>query len=111
MKTHFLGFSGTLDNPLLGLVPGFVEAEEACLSATLDELIRLHDELRVEDPSWELGVGGDGTGLGIPGDLGDLDRGVDEFCCDLRGGIDGGGALEVIGEEELRVVLANRCVG
>jgi hypothetical protein len=32
-------------------------------------LIRLCDELLGEHPDWELRIGGDSVGLGIPGDL------------------------------------------
>lgn len=65
-KTHLLRLSSPLRNPRLCLIPCFIQGEEACLSATLDELIWLRNELGVEDPAWELGVRSDGVCRGIP---------------------------------------------
>ncbi len=108
-ETYLLGFSSALGDPWLGLVPGLVQGEESGLSATLDELVGLCNELGVEDPARELGVRGDGVGRCVPGDLGDLDGGVLELCLDLGVGRDGRRALEPVGEEELCVVLADGC--
>lgn len=105
--THLLSLARPLLNPLLGLLPGLVEREQTCLTATFDELIGFGDELGVEDPSRELGVGGDRVGLRVPGDLGDLGRRVDEVCGYCCGGRGWGRALEPVCEEELRIVLAD----
>ena len=106
-RTHLLGLPCPLLNPLLGLVPGLVEREEASLSTTLDELIGLGDEFCREDPAGELGVGRDGTGGRVPGDLCDLGRRVDELGRNLRGGVNGRCALEPVREDELRVVFTD----
>ena len=45
VSTHFLRLSGALGDPLLCLLPRFVESEKTCLAATLDELVGLCDEL------------------------------------------------------------------
>lgn len=65
-ETHLLGLACPCSDPGLRFVPGFVQGEETSLSATLDELIRLRDELGVENPARELGVRGDGVGFGVP---------------------------------------------
>ena len=106
-KTHLLRLSCPLLDPLLCLVPCLVESEQTGLSTTLDELVRLSDELGVEHPAGELGIGGDRVRLGVPGDLGDFYGGVLEFGLDLGMGSDGGCALEPVGEEQLGVVLAD----
>lgn len=64
--THLLRLARALLNPRLRLVPGLVEREETGLSAALDQLIRLRYELRVEDPTGELGVGRDRVCCGVP---------------------------------------------
>lgn len=43
--TRLLGFSSACRYPFLRLFPSFVESEQACLTAALDQLVRLHDEL------------------------------------------------------------------
>jgi hypothetical protein len=43
--TRLLGLSSACRYPFLRLVPSFVEREQARLTATLDQLVRLHDEL------------------------------------------------------------------
>ena len=43
--TRLLRFSSAFRYPFLRLVPGFVEREQARLTATLDQLVRLRDEL------------------------------------------------------------------
>ena len=106
-RAHLLGLSCSLLDPLSGLLPVLVEREQPGLSATLDELIGLCDELGAEDPAGELGVGGDGVRRRIPGDLRDLGGRVDELGCDLRGGIDRGRALEPVREDELSVVFTD----
>ena len=106
-ETDLLVLACTLYNPLLCLFPGLVEGKETGLASSLDELIRLCDELGVVDPSWELGVGGDGVGGGIPRDLCDLGRGVDKLCLYGCGRVDGGCAFQPVGEEQLGVVLAD----
>lgn len=102
-----MGFARPCCDPGLCLVPGLVESEEAGLSAALNELIRLRDELGGEDPAGELGVGGDGAGLWIPGDLGDAGGGVLEVGLGDGVGGDGGCTLEPVGQEELRIVFAD----
>jgi len=42
-KTHLLRLSSPLCDPWLCLIPSFIQGEEACLSATLDELIWLRN--------------------------------------------------------------------
>jgi hypothetical protein len=110
-STYFLGFSGPLEDPFLCDLPVLVEGEEAGLTATLDELIWLCNELGRLHPRGEVAVGRDGPGLGIPLYLCDLGRGEDE-----RGvlgvskvGMRGGCAFEPISQQELGVVLADGC--
>ena len=92
--TDLLGLACTLHDPLLGLVPGLVECKETSLASSLDEqLIDLCNELGAEYPSRELGVGGDGVGDGIPGDLHDLGRRIDELCLDHPAIQQGGGCV------------------
>jgi len=43
--TRLLGFSSTGRYPFFSLVPSFVEREQARLTAALDQLIGLRDEL------------------------------------------------------------------
>ena len=43
--TRLLGLSSTGRYPFLSLIPSFVEREQARLTATLDQLVRLRDEL------------------------------------------------------------------
>jgi hypothetical protein len=43
--TRLLRLSSTSRYPFLCLIPGFVEREQARLTATLDQLVRLRDEL------------------------------------------------------------------
>lgn len=64
--TYALGLSCPCGDPFFGLLPGLVEGEEAGLASSFDKLVWLCDEFGVEDPAWELGVGGDGVGDGIP---------------------------------------------
>lgn len=45
-----LGLAGTSLNPSSSLFPFLVQAKQAGFSSSLDQLIRLSDELRVEDP-------------------------------------------------------------
>ena len=106
-KTDLNRLASAFLNPWPCLVPGFVESKEASLAAAFDKLVRLCDELGVEDPAGELSLWSDGAGLWIPRDLSDLHRRVKEFCRDLSIGIDGGGALKVVSQEELRVVFTN----
>lgn len=63
---HLLGLACPLLNPLLRLLPSLVERKKARLAATLDELIRLRNELGGEDPARELGVGRDRVRRRIP---------------------------------------------
>lgn len=109
-ETHLLRLACALSDPWLRLVPGLVQGEQSGLAATLDELIRLCDELAVEDPARQLGVRRDRVGRRVPGDLRDLDRGVLELGLDLGVGRDGGRALEPVGQEQLGVVLADGCI-
>jgi hypothetical protein len=48
-----LGLSSTGLDPRTSLLPLLVQTQESSLSSSLDELIGLSDELRVEDPFWE----------------------------------------------------------
>jgi hypothetical protein len=52
--------------PFLRLLPSFVEREQARLTATLDQLVRLRDELGREDPAREPGLRSDGVGFRVP---------------------------------------------
>ena len=106
-RAHLLGLACPLLNPLLGLVPGLVEREEASLSTALDELIGLGDEFCREDPAGDLSVGGNGVRRRVPGDLRNLGRRVDELGLDLRGGVDRGRTLEPVRENELSVVFTD----
>jgi hypothetical protein len=64
------GLSSSLLDPSSGLLPTLVEAEKSGLSSSLDQLIRLSDELLGEDPFGETLAGLDrrreGVGLGVP---------------------------------------------
>ena len=108
---YLLRFASTLCNPSFRLFPGLVECEQSSFTATLDELIRLCDKLCVEDPTRKLCVRSDRVGRSVPRDLRNLGSGVDELGlhCDRR--INGRGTLEPVGEQELRVVLADSCAG
>lgn len=99
--------SSLLSDPSLGLFPFLVEAQKASFSTSLDELIRLCDELGCEHPAWELRVRGDGTCLWVPCDLGNLGRGVDEL--GGYGGVlvDGRCAFQPVGQEEFGIVFTN----
>lgn len=112
-STHFLGFSGPVENPLLCVPQVLVESEEAGLTATLDELVRLCDKLGRVHPCREVVVGRDSPGLGIPLDLGNLGRGEDErgVLGGSKVGVRGGCAFEPVSQQELGVVLADGCVG
>ena len=90
------------------LFPSFVESKKTGLAPTFDQLIGLRDKLGGMDPGGQLGVWGDRTGGGIPGDLGDLGRREDEVRGDGHGWMDWGSALKPKGKEELCVVLADR---
>ena len=85
--TRLLRLSSTGRYPFLSLIPGFVEREQARLTATLDQLVRLRDELGREDPARELGVGSDGIGFRVPGDLSNLRRREREVGGNFGGGI------------------------
>jgi hypothetical protein len=108
-ETHLLRLAGTRLDPLLGLLPALVQAEETGLAAALDELIGLGDELGGENPAGQLRVGCDGVCRRVPGDLRNLGRGVDEVGGDRRVFVDGRGALEPVGQQQLGVVLPNGC--
>ena len=99
-----------MDDPFLCFVPSLVESKQTSLSSTLDKLVRLCYKLGVEDPTGELGVGGDGVGLWIPRDLSDLGGGESKLCLDLSILINGRSTLEPVCEQELCVVLPDRCV-
>ena len=71
-STYFLGFSGPVEDPLFCVLPALVESEETGLSATLDELIWLRDELGRLHPGGEVAIGRDGPRLVIPLYLCDL---------------------------------------
>ena len=107
-RAHLLRFSGAFSNPLPRLLPGFIESKEAGLASTFDQLIGLRDKLGGLDPGRKLGIWGDCTGGGIPRDLSDFWRRINEVWGDGRGCMDWGGALEPKGKEKLCVVLADR---
>lgn len=71
---HLNGLASSGRNPLLDLLPALVEAEQAGLSSSLDELVGLRDELLGEDPVGETGSRGDGrsegVGSGVPENAG-----------------------------------------
>lgn len=90
------------------MFPGFIESKKAGLASTFDQLIGLRDKLGGMDPSGELDVWGDSTGSGIPRDLGDLWRRINEAWGDGRGRMDCGSALKPKGKEKLCVVFADR---
>jgi hypothetical protein len=106
-RTHLDFFAGALLDPLLCGVPFLVEEKETALSTTLDELIRLGDELAGVHPLGKLGVGRNAVCREIPGDLGDLGRGIDETGGDSSVFCDRRGTLEPICEQELRVVFVD----
>ena len=108
---YLLGLACSLSDPGLGFIPGLVKAKEAGLTATLNELVGLRNELSGEDPAWELCIGGDGVGSGIPGDLGDLGGGEGKGSREGCGRIDGGCPLKPVGQKQLGIVLANSCFG
>ena len=94
-------------DPLLRLFPSLVQCEQTSLSATFDELIGLSNEFCRENPAWKLGIGRNGTSRRIPGDLRDLRGRIYELCRNLRGGVDGRGALEPVCKNELGVVFTD----
>jgi len=87
--------------------PSFIEGEKAGLASAFDQLIGFCDKLGGMDPGGKLGVWGDCTGGGIPRDLSDFWRRVNEVFGDGRGRMDLGSALKPKGKEELCVVLAD----
>lgn len=84
---HLNGLARSLDNPLLGLIPRFVQRQQTGLSTTLNELVGFRDEFGIVDPLRDLGVRGNGVGGLVPGDLGDLGGGEDEGCREIRVGL------------------------
>jgi len=70
---------------LFGLVPSFVESEEAGFASSFDQLIGLRDKLGGMDPGGQLGVWGDRSGDRVPRDLSDLWRREYEVRGDGRG--------------------------
>lgn len=102
-----MGLSSALGDPLPGLGPSLVEGEQTSLATTLDELVRLRNELGVVDPCRDLGVGGDRAGCGVPGDLSYTSKGVLEVGFDLGMGRNCGCTLEPVCEQELGVVFAD----
>ena len=110
-SAYLLRLAGALRNPFLRLFPGLVERKQTGLATPLDQLVWLCNELGVEDPARELGVRCDGVGLGVPGDLCNPRCRIDEFRLHGRRRVDGRGTLEPVGEQKLRVVLADGCAG
>lgn len=106
-KVYLLRLTSALLDPLLGLIPSLVESKETSLSATLDKLIGLCDKLGGEDPAGKLSVGGDGIGLGIPRNLGNLGGGVYKVGRGLCGLVNRRSTFKPVGEEKLCVVLAD----
>ena len=96
---------------MLCLFPSFIESEEAGFASTFDQLIRFCDKLGGMDPGGKLGIRGDRTGGGIPRDLSDFWRRVDEVWGDGCGRMSWGSALKPKGKEKLCVVLADRWMG
>ena len=92
------------------LFPSFIESEEAGLAPTLDQLIGFCDKLGGMDPGGKLGIWGDCTSGGIPRDLSDFWRRVNEVWRDGRGRMDWGSALKPKGKEKLCVVFADRWI-
>lgn len=92
------------------LFPSFIESEKAGLASAFDQLIGFCDKLGGMDPCGKLGVRGDCTGGGIPRDLSDFWRRVNEVFGDGRRRMDLGSALKPKGKEELCVVLADRWI-
>lgn len=106
-RTYLDLLTSALLDPLLCGVPFLVEEEKTALSTTLDELIGLCDELGGVHPLRKLGVGRNAVCPQIPGDLGDLGRGIDETRGDGSMFCYRGGTLEPVREQELRVVLVD----
>jgi hypothetical protein len=107
-KTTYLNlFTGSGRDPFFRLLPIFVEKQEATLSTSLDKLIRFSNELGVEDPGGDLGLGRDGTSRRIPGDLryfwGRIDegRGYSGILGNRRA------TLEPVGQEQFSVELVD----
>lgn len=107
---HLLGLSGTFSDPLPGFRPGLIESQKTSLSTTLDELVRLCDELCVVNPGGDLAIRGDSIGLRIPGDLSHSSSRVLEVGLDLRVRRNCRCTLEPIREQELGVVFADGCM-
>lgn len=98
-------------DPLLGLIKGLVEGKETGLSTSLDELVRLGDELEtgLEQPRWERLLGGQGASLLIEEQLGNTGVGGSRRGTELQGSVDKLYASEPVGDQKLGVVLANGC--
>lgn len=107
MKAHLLRLSCTSLNPLLRLLPGLVERKQPGLASPLDELVGLRYEFCREDPARELRIGGDRVRLGVPCDLGDLGSREGKLGAQLPRRVYRWCPLEPVGQQELRVVLAD----
>ena len=102
-----MGFPCPIGNPLASLVPCFVESEKTGFSATFDELIGLCDEFCGRNPRWELRIGGDGVGSGVPSDLSHLWRRIHEIRRYGTRALERGSTRQPVGEQELCVVFAD----
>lgn len=96
---HLLRLSCTGSDPFLRLFPSLVKREQARLATTLDQLVRLRNELGCEHPVGELGIGGNGVRFGVPGDLSNLWHGESEVGGNFGRGIYSRSALKPIFQE------------
>lgn len=107
---HPLGLARTLCDPVPRLLPGLVEGEKTALASSLDQLIRLRDELGVllQQP-WilDLGLVEDGLDFSIFGEVyrGESRRGIVGCGRRQRSGLDDWSASEVVVEDGLAVGL------
>ena len=103
-------FSGALCNPLFCLFPSFIESKKAGLTPTLDQLIGFRDKFSGMDPGGKLDIWGDCASGGIPRDLSDFWRRVNEVRGDGGRRMGWGSALKPKGKEKLCVVFADRWI-
>lgn len=112
IETHLLLLASSFLDPLLAAFrPRLVDTEQASLSSTLDELVRLDDELIGEDPARKLVVRGNRVGFRVPSDLSNLCVREDETRGRLNVAGHRRGSWEPVADDSFAVVFKDRCRG